>query len=241
MALTPQQIANTPGMGAQGIGVTGAKIDATFSQDYVNQLVREAASQAGGTLSFEDASTAARNMKISDAMLKEAAASTGLITGVPSELDEFNAQTEAMLRADEEAFNRTRAEIEALTRQEEEVIRRQTAEYQAAQDRIRAEAEAQAQQQALEQAIIQRQMMEIQAQQAASAEKFKADRDEMQRTSAAKQAASRKAGRSAGARPLLGAATPDSMGQSGQSLGNTASLSGQSGSLGAQQTLGVGA
>jgi hypothetical protein len=241
MALTPEQIANAPGMGAQGIGVTGAKLDPTLNQDYVNQLVREAAAQAGGTLSFEDASTAAKNLKISDAMLKEAAASTGMITGVPSELDEFNAQTEAMLRADEEAFARSRAEIEALTRQEEEVIRRQTAEYQVAQERLQAEAQAQAQQQAMEQAIIQKQLADIQAQQAAEAAKFKDNMEGMQRTSAQKMAASRKAGRSAGARPLLGAATPDSMGQGGQSLGSAASLSGQSGSLGAQQTLGVGA
>lgn len=146
-----------------------------------------------------------------------------------------------MLRADEEAFNKSRAEIEALTRQEQETIRQQTADYEASQERIRAESAAQAQQQAMEQAIIQKQLADIQAQQASAAEKFKADRDEMQRESAQKQAAARKAGRSSGARPLLGAATPDSMGQGGQSLGGTASLSGESGSLGAQQTLGVGA
>jgi membrane protein involved in colicin uptake len=182
---TSEQIANTPGMGAQGIGVTGAVI--------------------------------------------------------PSEAELFQAQTDAMLRADEEAFARSRAEIEALTRQEQETIRQQTAEYQAAQERLQAEAQAQAQQQAMEQAIIQKQLADIQAQQAAEAAKFKEGMEGMQRTSAQKQAASRKAGRSAGARPLLGAATPDSMGQGGQSLGSDTSLSGQAGSLGAQQTLGVGA
>ena len=155
------------------------------------------------------------------------------------ELYRFQAETDAMLKADEEAFARSRAEIEALTRQEEETIRQQTAEYEAAQERIRAESAAQAQAMALEQAILQRQLAEIQAQQAAAAEKFKAERDEMQRTSAAKQAASRKAGRSAGARPLLGGATPDAIGQKAQMLGGEASLSGQAGTLGAEQTLGA--
>lgn len=178
-------IANAPGMGAQGIGVTGAPI--------------------------------------------------------PTELEVFQAETAALLRADEEAFARSRAEIEALTQQEQDLIRQQTTEYEAAQERLRAEAEAQAQAQALEQAMIQRQLADIRAQQAEQAAKFKAEMEGMQRDSAQKRAASRKAGRSAGARPLLGAATPDSMGQGGQSLGSDASLSGQAGSLGAQQTLGVGA
>ena len=148
---------------------------------------------------------------------------------------------DAQLIADEEAFNRTRAEIEAMTRQEENLIRQQTSEFQAAQDRIRAESAAQAQTVALEQAMIQRQIAEIRAQQAAEAAKFKENMEGMQRDSAQKQAAAKKAGRSTGARPLLGSATPDSMGQGGQSLGSNASLSGQAGSLGAQQTLGVGA
>jgi membrane protein involved in colicin uptake len=178
-------IANTPGMGAQGLEVTGAVI--------------------------------------------------------PTEAELFQAQTDAMLRADEEAFNRSRAEIEALTRQEEETIRQQTVDYEAAQENLRAEAAAQAQAAALQQAMIQKQLMEIQAQQAEAAAKFQAERDGMQRESAQKEAAAKKAGRSAGARPLLGAATPDTMGQGGQSLGSNASLSGQEGTLGAQQTLGVGA
>jgi hypothetical protein len=53
-----------------------------FTQDSVNQLVREAATQAGGTLSFADASNAARNAGISDTML-QGALSTGVITGAP--------------------------------------------------------------------------------------------------------------------------------------------------------------
>lgn len=157
------------------------------------------------------------------------------------ELENFKAETDAQLKADEEAFAKSRAEIEAMTLQEQEMIRQQTADYEAAQDRIRAESDAQAQAVALEQAMLQKQLADIQGQQAAEAAKAKANMESMQRTSAEKQAAFKKAGRSAGARPLLGAATPDSMGQGGQSLGSNSSLSGQSGSLGAQQTLGVGA
>lgn len=192
---TPEEVANAPGVGSEGIGVTGAPLPTEVD--------------------LFKAQTAA-------------------------ELEAFNRETAALLRADEEAFARSRAEIEALTRAEEEEIKRQAAEYESAQERMRAEAAAQAQATALQQAVLQRQLAEIQAQKEAEAAKFKADREGMQRDSAQKQAAARKAGRSAGARPLLGAATPDSMGQGGQSLGSDASLSGQAGSLGAQQTLGVG-
>lgn len=50
------------------------------TQDYVNQLVREAAAQAGGTLSYSDVLNAARNMGIPESMV-DAAMSTGVITG----------------------------------------------------------------------------------------------------------------------------------------------------------------
>lgn len=184
-APTLEQIANTPGMGATGIGVTGF--------------------------------------------------------AVPSELDLFNAQTEAQLKADEEAFNKARAEIKALTQQEEDEIKQQNADYQAAIDLILQQQQAQAQAAALEQAIIQKQLADIQALQAEEADKFKANMEGMQRDSAQRKAAAKKAGRSAGGGLLLGGATPGSMGQGGQSLGSNAPLSGQTGSLGAQQTLGVGA
>ena len=54
-----------------------------FTQDSVNQLVQQAATQAGGTLSYADASNAAKNLGISDAML-QGALSTGMITGAPA-------------------------------------------------------------------------------------------------------------------------------------------------------------
>jgi hypothetical protein len=53
-----------------------------FTQDSVNQLVKQAATQAGGSLSYADASNAARNLGIPDTMF-QGALSTGLITGAP--------------------------------------------------------------------------------------------------------------------------------------------------------------
>jgi hypothetical protein len=53
-----------------------------FTQDSVNQLVQQAATQAGGSLSYADASNAARNLGIPDTMF-QGALSTGLITGAP--------------------------------------------------------------------------------------------------------------------------------------------------------------
>lgn len=49
-----------------------------YSQDYVNQLVREAAAQAGGTLSYADVSNAAANLGIPASQIN-AAMSTGVI------------------------------------------------------------------------------------------------------------------------------------------------------------------
>lgn len=49
------------------------------SQDWVNTLVKEAAAQAGGTLSFDDALRAATNVGISEAQLLNAL-STGVVT-----------------------------------------------------------------------------------------------------------------------------------------------------------------
>ncbi len=155
------------------------------------------------------------------------------------ELADFNAQTAAQMKADEEAFAQARAEIEAMSQQEQDLIKQQTAEYQAVQDKLRAEAEAQAQASALEQAMIQKQIADINTQREQEAAKAKGTLEGMQRESAQKMAASKKAGRSAGARPLLGAATPTSMGQKSQSLSTEASLGSQAGTLGAEQTLGV--
>jgi hypothetical protein len=71
---------------AQGgiVALAAGGVPAKIDQNYVNQLVKEAATQAGGTLSFADASNAARNLGISEDMLRSAASNTGFITGAPA-------------------------------------------------------------------------------------------------------------------------------------------------------------
>jgi len=55
---------------------------ANYDQNYVNQLVREAALAAGGTLSYADLTRAANTLGIPDSMIK-GALSTGVVTGTP--------------------------------------------------------------------------------------------------------------------------------------------------------------
>lgn len=155
------------------------------------------------------------------------------------ELEDFKAQTAAQLKADEEAFAKARAEIEAMSKQEQDAINQQISDYQAAQDKLRADTEAQAQAAALEQAKLQKQIADIKAQQESEAAKAKSNIEGIQRDSAEKIAASKKAGRSSGARPLLGGATSSTIGQRSQSLGSGSSLGGDGATLGANQTLGV--
>jgi hypothetical protein len=85
---TPQGVfpaAGYTGMAQGGIvALANGGMPPTINQDYVNQLVREAAQQAGGTLSFADATNAAKNLGISPDMLSSAASNTGLITGAPA-------------------------------------------------------------------------------------------------------------------------------------------------------------
>lgn len=63
-----------------------------LTQDYVNQLVREAAAQAGGTLSYEDAVRAATNLGIPSSLLQDSIAS-GLITAAPTTTTTSDAPT----------------------------------------------------------------------------------------------------------------------------------------------------
>ena len=90
--LTPEQFAQTHfekfGVNEQRAAPTAVSaptstpksMPANYDQAYVNQLVREAAQQAGGTLSFTDVSNAAKNLGISPEMVNRAL-STGVITG----------------------------------------------------------------------------------------------------------------------------------------------------------------
>jgi hypothetical protein len=59
------------------------QMPSNYDQAYVNQLVQEAAQQAGGTLSYADAMNAASNLGISPSMM-QSALSTGAITGAPA-------------------------------------------------------------------------------------------------------------------------------------------------------------
>lgn len=63
-----------------------------YSQEQVNQLVKEAAQQAGGTLSYQDVMRAAGNLGIDPGMIS-AAGGTGLIAGMPSSgaIDQYTA------------------------------------------------------------------------------------------------------------------------------------------------------
>ena len=59
------------------------QLPTNYDQAYVNQLVQEAAQQAGGTLSYADAMNAASNLGIPPSMM-QSALSTGAITGAPA-------------------------------------------------------------------------------------------------------------------------------------------------------------
>jgi len=74
------QLARVTGLSVPVVEQRKAAAQPSYSQDYVNQLVREAAAQAGGTLSYSDVLNAARNMGIPESMV-DAAMSTGVITG----------------------------------------------------------------------------------------------------------------------------------------------------------------
>ena len=60
-----------------------APAPAPRDQNWVNQLAREAATQAGGTISYSDALNAGRNLGLTADQIIAAAASTGVITGAP--------------------------------------------------------------------------------------------------------------------------------------------------------------
>jgi hypothetical protein len=86
--LTPDQFAQTHydkfGVNEQRtspvIAQAASTMPATYDQAYVNQLVQEAATQAGGTLSYADVANAAKNLGISPEMINRAL-STGVVTG----------------------------------------------------------------------------------------------------------------------------------------------------------------
>jgi len=71
------------GGGGEGGGGNAPVMPSTYDQNYVNQLLREAARQAGGSLSYEDAVRAATRLGIPTSMLTGGLTS-GIITGGPT-------------------------------------------------------------------------------------------------------------------------------------------------------------
>lgn len=147
------------------------------------------------------------------------------------------AQNQARIDADNQAFAQAQAEIAAQVRAEQDRLAQQRAAYEqqiAAQQEAAAAAQREAE---AAQAAIAAQIAETQRLSAEMAQRAKDEMDAMQRTSAAKIAASRKAGRTAADRSLLsgygvGTSTPSVLGVQGSMGGG--------GSLGATGTLGVG-
>lgn len=147
------------------------------------------------------------------------------------------AQNQARIDADNAAFAKAQAEIAAQVAAEQQLIAQQRADYEAAIAAQQAAAAAAQREAEAAQAAIAAQIAETQRLSAEMAQRAKDEMDAMQRTSAAKIAASRKAGRTASDRSLLsgygvGTSTPSVLGVQGSMGGG--------GSLGATGTLGVG-
>jgi len=148
-----------------------------------------------------------------------------------------DAQAQAAIYNDNQTFSRAQSEIAAQVAAEQERMAQQRADYEAqiaAQQQAAAAAEAQAR---AEQERIAAQIAETNRIAAEMAQRNKDEMEGMQRTSAAKIAAGRKAGRTAADRSLLSGfgATPGMP----SVLGVQGSMGG-GGSLGASGTLGVG-
>lgn len=147
------------------------------------------------------------------------------------------AQNQARIDADNAAFAQAQAEIAAQVAAEQQRIAQERTAYEA-QIAAQQEAAAAAQREAeAAQAAIAAQIAETQRLAAEMAQRNRDEMDAMQRTSAAKIAASRKAGRTASDRSLLsgygvGTSSPAVLGVQGNMGGG--------GSLGSSGTLGVG-
>ena len=148
------------------------------------------------------------------------------------------AQLDAKIKADSDAFKKAQADIQSLVDAELLTLEKQKGEFVAQQNAAKAAAALVIKQTAEAKADMAEQMREDQRIAAEMAAKLKADMESMQRTSAAKIAGSRKAGRSASNRSILAGYGPteDSM----PTLGGGNGLGGFGGDLGITGTLGVG-
>ena len=236
-------------------------------QQFVDQLISEAATQAGGTLSYGDALNAARNVGISEEELANSVRS-GVVYfsqpiaeqfgGVPQQmieagiapsevnaflqaeqarLDEFEAQFKAGLAADNDAFTRAQSEIRSMIEAEQSRLLQERTAYEQRLAAQQAATDAAEAEAAAEQERINAQIAETKRLAEEMAKRNRDEMEAMQRKSAAKIASSQKAGRTAADRSLL-AGYGAAPGMPAV-LGVQGSMS-SGGSLGTGGTLGVG-
>lgn len=133
-------------------------------------------------------------------------------------------------------FASAQAELDALMAQETAEIRRQQAEFESAQQRLAAQAAEQAAAARAEQERLAAEAAAYQKQAEEKAAQIKAESETFQRTTAERDVARKRAGRSTIARPLLSGAA---VGAAAPTLGVGGGMS-STGSLGTTGTLGVG-
>lgn len=151
---------------------------------------------------------------------------------------EFQAQINAQTKADADNFARAQAEIAAMLASEQQKIAEQAAVYRAQELAIQAQA-AQAKRDAdIAQAEIAKQIAETQRLTVETAAKAKYEIESAQRTSSAKIAGQRKAGRFSADRSMLSGYRVAETGP--PTLGGAGNLGGQASSFGTTGQLGVG-
>ena len=186
----------------------------------------------------EDEAAAAKLKAENDAALAKLLADEEAFKKQQSDLDaSTKAQLEAQARADADAFARAQGEIAAMVAAEQQRMDETAAAYQAQQAAAQAAADQATREAEAAQAEIARQLAETQRISTEMAAKSKSETEAIQRTSAAKIAGSRKAGRSAGDRSLLAGYGAADTGA--PTLGGGGSLGGKRGSLGISGILGV--
>lgn len=183
--------------------------------------------------------TSAKKLKAdSDAALAKLLADDEAFRKEQSDLDAMSkAQIDAQAKIDADTFAKAQLNIATMMANEQARIKTDAAAYAQQQAVIQQELAKAEQEAKLAQADIAKQLLETQRISAEMSAKSKAEIDAIQRTSAAKIAGSRRAGRSAGDRSLLSAIGPAQSGP--PTLGSSGGLGGMAGSLGISGTLGV--
>jgi hypothetical protein len=228
----------------RNIGISEATIEKSY-QGYVSSLQKQTysdpanvpvASQFSG-VTTQMSQAGVSQEEINAFLLAEQAKADAFDAQFREQQALADAQAQAAIYRDNQTFAQAQAEIAAQIAAEQARMAQQRADYEsqiAAQQQAAAAAEAQAR---AEQERIAAQIAETNRIAAEMARRNKEEMEAMQRTSAAKIAAGRKAGRTAADRSLLSGfgATPDMPSM----LGVQGSMGGGS-SLGASGTLGVG-